>query len=192
LARHARGAHGDDAFDNLLAWERLALDAVGNVIEFWGFKRNQGRLWALLYLRGQVYTAPELQRILGLSKGAVSMLTRELEQWRVIDRRRIPGKTAWHFEANTNLMNMIGRVLEEREGRFIARVKADLEEAQQLLPQDRSVPDDVRQRMEQMAALAERVEEAVQLFIRTARLDLRGIANLLSQGVGKRLARRKS
>ena len=33
-------------------WESLAIDAVGNVIEFWGFKHNQGRVWAVLYLRG--------------------------------------------------------------------------------------------------------------------------------------------
>ena len=32
-------------------WEAMAIDAVGRVIEFWGFKRNQGRVWALLYLR---------------------------------------------------------------------------------------------------------------------------------------------
>ncbi len=25
-------------------WESMAIDAVGNVIEFWGFKRNQGRV----------------------------------------------------------------------------------------------------------------------------------------------------
>ena len=30
-------------------WVHLALEAVGNVIEFWGFKRNQGRVWAYLY-----------------------------------------------------------------------------------------------------------------------------------------------
>jgi DNA-binding transcriptional regulator GbsR (MarR family) len=169
----------------------LALDAVGNVIEFWGFKRNQGRLWALLYLRGRAFPASELQKTLGLSKGAVSMLTRELEQWHVIERVRIPDESAWHFQANTDLMDMIGRVIEEREGRFISRVRADLQEAERLLKKDRSVPPDVRQRVEQMKALADRVEEAVALFTRTARLDLRGIANLLSHSVSRRFSRSK-
>ena len=57
-------------------WESVAVDAVGNFIEFWGFKRNQGRVWALLYLRDAALDAQELQDELGLSKGAVSMIVR--------------------------------------------------------------------------------------------------------------------
>ena len=74
------------------------MDAVGNVIEFWGFKRNQGRVWALLYLRGEPLTAGEIERELELSKGGVSMLLRDLERWGVISacarRARVAGATA--------------------------------------------------------------------------------------------------
>ena len=45
----------------MIGWEQVAIDAVGNVIEFWGFKRNQGRVWALLYLRDVALTAAELE-----------------------------------------------------------------------------------------------------------------------------------
>ncbi len=51
----------DDEGSPLGTWEALAVDAVGGVIEFWGFKRNQGRLWALLYLRDVALSATELQ-----------------------------------------------------------------------------------------------------------------------------------
>ena len=38
----------DDVGPGTLApWEALVVDAVGNVIDFWKFKRNQGRVWAL-------------------------------------------------------------------------------------------------------------------------------------------------
>ena len=79
-------------------WEVLATDAVGEAIEFWGFKHNQGRVWGLLYLRAQPMTAGELQRLLGLSKGAVSMLLKDLEQWKVVRKVRPPGSAIWHFE----------------------------------------------------------------------------------------------
>ena len=79
------------AVDDQQTPECQAADAVGNFIEFWGFKRNHGRIWALLYLQGQPLTAAELQSRLGLSKGGVSMMTRELERWGVIHRRRPPG-----------------------------------------------------------------------------------------------------
>ena len=47
-----RLAAPDASSGGLPRWEALTTDAVGNVIEFWGFKHNQGRVWALLYLRG--------------------------------------------------------------------------------------------------------------------------------------------
>ena len=46
-----------EAMPVLARWEAIAVDAVGNCIEFWGFKRNQGRVWALLYLRGTPMSA---------------------------------------------------------------------------------------------------------------------------------------
>ena len=67
-------------------WRSLVADAVGNFIEFWGFKRNHGRVWALLYLEGRAMTASEIQDALDLSKGAVSMITREIERWGVSRR----------------------------------------------------------------------------------------------------------
>ena len=83
----------------LAEWESLATGAVGTVIEFWGFKANHGRVWAVLYLRDKALSAAEIQATLGLSKGAVSMVTRELEQWGVVRRVRPPHSDAWHFEA---------------------------------------------------------------------------------------------
>ena len=49
-------------------------DAVGALIEGWGFKRNMGRMWAVLYLEDHALSAAELGERLGLSTGAVSML----------------------------------------------------------------------------------------------------------------------
>ena len=122
-----------EAGEGLPRWETLAIDAVGNVIEFWGFKHNQGRVWALLYLRGTSMSAPQLEDELGLSKGAVSMLVRDLERWGVVLRIRQPGTGAWHYRAETDLVRMVSRVIQEREGAFITRIRADLEEARRRL-----------------------------------------------------------
>jgi HTH-type transcriptional regulator, glycine betaine synthesis regulator len=80
-------------------WESIAVEAVGHVIEFWGFKHNQGRLWALLYLRAEAMSATQLEEQLGLSKGGVSMLVRDLERWGVVHRVRQPGAGAWHYRS---------------------------------------------------------------------------------------------
>jgi HTH-type transcriptional regulator, glycine betaine synthesis regulator len=171
-----------DTAPGLPRWEALAIDAVGNVIEFWGFKHNQGRVWAVLYLRGMSMTATQLEEELGLSKGAVSMLVRDLERWGVVVRIRQPGTGAWHFRAETDLVQMVRRVVQERETAFITRIRANLEEARRLAAAS-GVGRERLARLEKMAALAGGAERALRIFLRTARVDLSSL--LLALGDGK-------
>jgi DNA-binding transcriptional regulator GbsR (MarR family) len=160
---------------NLAPWEAIAIDAVGNVIEFWGFKRNQGRVWALLYLRNQTLTAGEVEHELGLSKGGVSMLLRDLERWSVIRRVRVPTDSSWRYQAETDLVKMAIRVVEQRESEFIARIRADLAEARKLAEASGKVSKERMGRLQKMSALAESTERALKLFLKTARLDVGGM-----------------
>lgn len=155
----------------LAHWEAVAVDAVGNVIEFWGFKRNQGRVWAFLYLRDGAFTAAEIESDLELSKGGVSMLLRDLERWGVILRVRQPGDASWRYKAETNLLKMAQRVIEEREFAFIARIRTDLDHARDLAEQQK-VPREQLRRLARMAQLAEHTERGLKLFLKTARLDV--------------------
>ncbi len=159
----------------LLHWESVAIDAVGNVIEFWGFKRNQGRVWALLYLRDVAHTAAEIEKELDLSKGGVSMLLRDLERWGVVLRVRTPGDSCWRYQAETDLLHMARRVIEEREFSFIARIRADLEEARKLAEADASTGKAQIQRLKRMETLADATEKALKLFLKTSRLDVGGM-----------------
>lgn len=163
----------------LAQWEEIATEAVGNVIEFWGFKRNQGRVWALLYLRDEALTAAELERELDLSKGGVSMLLRDLERWGVILRVRNPGDAAWRYRAETQLMKMARRVVEEREFVFIARIRADLDAAQKAAAG--KVPKLQLERLAKMATLAENTENALKLFLKTSRLDVTSMFNVFGR-----------
>ncbi|MCU0700855.1 MAG: MarR family transcriptional regulator [Myxococcaceae bacterium] len=153
-------------------WEAMAIDAVGNVIEFWGFKRNQGRVWALLYLRDQALTAAEIEKELDLSKGGVSMLIRDLERWGVVLRVRTPGDASWRYRAETDLLQMARRVIEEREFAFIARIRADLAEARKLAEADGSVEREKVERLRKMEAVAEATEKALNVFLKTSRFDV--------------------
>lgn len=170
-----------DGPGQLTPWEELVIDAVGNTIDFWHFKRNHGRVWALLYLRGRALTASEVQASLGLSKGAVSMVTRELETWGVVRRVRIPGDAIWRFSAETDLLKMIRRVIAEREAAFVAGVREDLEEAEALARKDPHAPPEVLARVARMRTLATMADQALRAFILTARLDVLGAANVLRE-----------
>ncbi|MBK7584197.1 MAG: MarR family transcriptional regulator [Myxococcales bacterium] len=189
--KHPRSA-ARPAGATLTEWEALVVDAVGTVIEFWRFKRNQGRVWALLYLRGRPMTALELQDALELSKGAVSMVTRELEQWGVVSRVRAPEDASWHFRAETALMKMLGRVIEEREARLVHGVKLDLERAERLARASGDVSPDVLVRLQRMKTLAGLIDRAVRGFLHTARLDVGEARTVLSGAMPLRRPRRSA
>jgi DNA-binding transcriptional regulator GbsR (MarR family) len=170
----------DDAGPGTLApWEALVVDAVGNVIDFWKFKRNQGRVWALLYLRGKAMSATEIQEALGLSKGGVSMLVRELEQWNVVVRVRAPRDDVWRYAAETDLMKMVGHVVSEREHQLVKSVRDDLEAALEDA-KDAGVDAAVLARLRRMKTLADLVDRALKAFVQTARFDVGNAFEVLS------------
>ena len=94
-------------------------DAVGALMESWGFRRNMGRMWAVLYLEDHPLTAADLGERLGLSTGAVSMLVNELIQWNIIKKTWVVGERREHYAAETSIWKMISRVFRERELRWI-------------------------------------------------------------------------
>jgi len=105
-------------------------DAVGALMEAWGFKRNMGRLWALLYLEQRPLSAADIGDRLQLSTGAVSMLLTELQQWSIVKKTWIPGERREHYEAETSIWKMVSRVFRERELRWIEDALAVFEAAQ--------------------------------------------------------------
>jgi DNA-binding transcriptional regulator GbsR (MarR family) len=164
-------------------WELEAAEAVGMVIEAWGFKRNEGRVWALAYLRGRPLSAADLQEALGLSKGAVSLVLRDLERWGVIDRSREPGAAVQTYVARTDFLAMIRRVLLERELAVVRRAAAMLRgalEAAQSARAGRPTTD----RLGRMQKLAQLTERALNAFLKTTRFDLGGVHEVLSAARG--------
>jgi HTH-type transcriptional regulator, glycine betaine synthesis regulator len=170
-----------DGLAPLQPWESLAVEAVGNTIDFWRFKRNHGRVWALLYLRDRPLSQTDLQELLGLSKGAASMVVRELEVWGVVSRVRVPGAATWRYAAQTDLSKMIRRVLAERELQFVERTKEDLDEAYETARSTRDVNPQVLHRLQRMRTLAGLVDKALRAFLLTARLDVASALGVLAE-----------
>lgn len=95
--------------------ERLVSDTIGRLIEFWGFKRHMGRIWAILYLSDEALSAKDLQERLDISAGTVSATVNELIAWSVIKKTWKKGERREYFIAEGNFWKMISRVFERRE-----------------------------------------------------------------------------
>ena len=109
--------------------EVIVSDVVGRLIEFWGFKRNLGRIWAVLYLSPEALSAEDLRHSLSLSSGAVSMSLNELLRWGVVRRVWVQGERRDFYVAEVQLWKMISRVFSEREKTEIAAAIEAFEEA---------------------------------------------------------------
>ncbi|HLU65766.1 MAG TPA: hypothetical protein VKZ63_05795 [Kofleriaceae bacterium] len=109
---------GPDPLDLERAVLRAA-DAVGGLMEFWGFKRNMGRMWCVLYLSDRPLSAADLGAQLQLSTGAVSMTLSELLKWGVVKKSWVPGERRDYYEPETSIWKMVSRVFRERELRQI-------------------------------------------------------------------------
>lgn len=109
--------------------ELLVTDLIGRLIEFWGFKRNMGRVWAILYLSPEPLSAADIREALHLSAGAVSMTLSELGRWAVVKKVWVPGERRDYFTAEVQLWKMVSRVFAEREGGEISHAIEACEEA---------------------------------------------------------------
>jgi DNA-binding transcriptional regulator GbsR (MarR family) len=108
-------------------------DAIGGLMEFWGFKRNMGRIWTLLYLAPAPLSAADIGERLSLSSGAVSMLLAELTHWGAVKKAWVPGTRRDHYESESNIWKLVSRVFRERELHKISEAIEILDDALQVL-----------------------------------------------------------
>ena len=113
-----------------LAVLRVA-DAVGALIEAWGFKRNMGRMWTVLYLEDHPLTAADHGERLVLTTGSVSTILTELLNWGAIKKAWVVGERREHYEPETSLWKMISRVFRERELNWIKQAADQFQAAKE-------------------------------------------------------------
>jgi DNA-binding transcriptional regulator GbsR (MarR family) len=172
--------------------EVLVSDSIGRLIEFWGFKRNMGRLWAILYLSDQPLSAPEIQDRLQLSSGAVSMTLNELTRWGVVKKVWIQGERRDHYTAEGNFWKMISRVFNERERVEVLDAIDVMEDAIRFLkdkakePEERARAQFQEERVRELLDLARLGKQLLDALIRDAKVDGSPLMNVLLGGAEKR------
>ncbi len=156
--------------------DELVSDAIGRLIEFWGFKRHMGRIWAVLYLSDAALSAKDLQDRLGLSAGTVSMTLTELARWGVVKKVWVRGERRDFFVAEGNLWKMIRRVFRERESVEVLDAIDAMEEALEYAKQKAKSGDLVER------ARAKKQVERIGALLKLAKLGKRLLDALVSQG----------
>jgi len=175
-----------------LAHADLAVaEAVGALVELWGFKRQLGRVWAVLFLSERALCAPDLCERLQISTGLLSMSLAELRQWGVVRSVEVPGDRKEHFEAETNVWRLATRVLRQRE---MEAVRGALETMERALREVRAGLGDADpsaqararfrvRRLEQLIELTRAAHGVLRILVDSARADvgpIKAISEMLS------------
>ena len=85
----------------------------------WGVNRSVSQIHALLYLAERPLTAEDIAGALGLARSNVSTSLKELTAWNLVRRVPIKGDRREHFEAVTDLWEMLLRISAMRKEREI-------------------------------------------------------------------------
>ena len=159
--------------------EQLLSDAVGRLMEFWGFKRHMGRIWTVLYLSDEPLGAIELRDKLQLSAGSVSMALNDMLRWGVVKKIWVHGQRRDHFVAESNIWKMVSSVFRERELVEVLEAISAMESALTSLedkvtsrdPIVRTRAESQRARIERLLELARLGRRLIEGLLDTARLD---------------------
>ena len=122
---------------------------------------------------------------LGFSRSNVSMGLKELQAWRLVRLRHLPGDRREHFEPSGDAWDTFRRLAEERRRREIEPTLSMLRDA---LLQEPTGADDAhaQARMREMHDL---IEQLMQWFDEVSRMDVQTLSKLMKMGakVGKLL-----
>jgi len=133
------------------AIERFVLQ-WGDMGGQWGVNRSVAQIHALLYLSERPLTAEAIAETLGMARSNVSNSLKELTGWKLVRRVPMLGDRRDHFEAETDLWEMVTRIAQGRKEREIDPAAAALRACRAAAEADPKVSPVARRRLAEMEA----------------------------------------
>jgi DNA-binding transcriptional regulator GbsR (MarR family) len=147
----------------------IACNTLGNIIEFWGFKKVMGRMWTLLYLSDEPLPADTIAKKLSISTGLTSMTLKDLLRWGVIRRSTKKDGRKELYECEMNIWSMMIRVIRERELHQLLQSIEGLKEAMEEISDEKHIQ---YQKLKQLVDIAELLSSLLEDFFESAKVDL--------------------
>lgn len=125
---------------------RITCEAIGQIIESWGFKKIMGTLWAFLYLCPEPATSKDICTNLKISPALASITLQDLQRWGVVSKQSSIGKRLDYYIAEHDIWKMVRKVLREREKMAIENVQVKLDVALTALDKELQSRHDIKSR----------------------------------------------
>lgn len=144
----------------------------------WGINRTVGQIYALIFVSREPICAERIAEALEFSRSNVSMGLKELQSWRLVRLRHVPGDRREYFEAPGDAWEIFRTLAEERRRREIEPTLSMLRNA--LL--DEPGNDDDRHAQARMKDMHDLIELMSTWFDDVQRLDAQTLSNLMRMG----------
>jgi DNA-binding transcriptional regulator GbsR (MarR family) len=144
----------------------------------WGINRTVGQIYALIFVSREPICADRIAELLEFSRSNVSMGLKELQAWRLVRLRHLPGDRREFFEAPGDAWEIFRTLAEERRRREIEPTLSMLRNA--LLEEPGS--DDDRHAQGRMKEMHDLIELMTTWFDDVQRLDAQTLSNLMRMG----------
>ncbi|MDQ7990983.1 MAG: GbsR/MarR family transcriptional regulator [Candidatus Dactylopiibacterium sp.] len=144
----------------------------------WGINRTVGQIYALIFVSPRALNADEIAESLSFSRSNVSMGLKELQAWRLVRLRHLPGDRREYFEAPTDAWEVFRTLAEERRRREVEPTLTMLRSA--LLETPSNEEDRIAQ--ERMRGMQELIEMLMLWFDEVQALDPATLEKLLRMG----------
>jgi DNA-binding transcriptional regulator GbsR (MarR family) len=135
---------------------RQFVSHFGEMGSRWGINRTVGQIYALIFVSQRALNADEIAETLEFSRSNVSVGLKELQSWRLVRLKHLPGDRREYFEAPADVWEIFRMLAEERRRREIEPTLSMLRMA--LLESPTSAEERYAQeRMRQMHELIDRL-----------------------------------
>jgi HTH-type transcriptional regulator, glycine betaine synthesis regulator len=158
----------------------------GLMARAWGINATMGELFALLYITATDWSAEDLRRWLGVSRGNVSMNLRELISWGVVHKIHRAGERRELFRAENDAWTLFRKILRERKRRELDPSLNVLERAYHLAEHQPELHD-IKERIQSLRRFFMAIDSLAVHLLSLPTLDLAEISHLLPEedGTGK-------
>ncbi len=140
----------------LSSLSREFINHFGEMGSRWGINRTVGQMYALLFVSQVPLNADDMADALGFSRSNVSMGLKELQAWRLVRLRHLPGDRREYFEAPEDVWEIFRVLATERRHREIEPTLSMLRSALLVTP-DNDAERHAQARMREMHDLIERL-----------------------------------
>ena len=144
----------------------------------WGINRTVGQIYALIFVAPEPLHADDIAEKLEFSRSNVSMGLKELQAWRLVNLRHVPGDRREYFDAPSDAWEIFRTLAEERRRREIEPTLSMLRNA--LLEPPASEEDRIA--LERMRGMHDLIELTTTWFDDVQRMDQQTLSKLMKMG----------